>query len=170
MEGSNFCTCARYLRWALVFMISLICHPLLVWWVSQILGPFSLHFEFSSLIQDHEMLYPLWFKALSLLSMLYHREVINYFPFGSVLTVWCSSSWNGIGLARNFPLFLEKSWEIESQSSKCSKGSLPSGTFKNYEPYIYTFLNKWANMNKTNLELQWPLWWTFNLQAYFSQN
>lgn len=55
-----------------------------------------------------------------------------------------------------------------SQFSKSSQEDPPSGIpasfmFKNYSPSSCTFLAKWTNLTKSNLQLQWPLWGTFNI-------
>ena len=58
-----------------------------------------------------------------------------------------------------------------SQSSKCSEGSPPSGNLasfmlKNYVLPTGSFLTKQAKQTKSNPELQWPLWGTFDLPKH----
>lgn len=49
-----------------------------------------------------------------------------------------------------------------------SFGTLAHSVFKNYGPPSLAFLMKWTDLTKDNLELQWPLWRSFNLPKFVS--
>lgn len=58
-----------------------------------------------------------------------------------------------------------------SQSSKHFKDGPPSSApasfiLKNTGPSSCAFLTKWTHLTKYNLELQWPLWGTFNFPKF----
>ena len=42
-------------------------------------------------------------------------------------------------------------------------GTLPKFMFKNQGNASCTFLTKWIDLSKSNLEPQWPLWKTFEI-------
>ena len=47
-------------------------------------------------------------------------------------------------------------------------GPWPHSVFKNYGPSSFAFLMTWTDLTKDNLELQWPLWRSFNLPKFVS--